>query len=302
MASKTKKDSRERRIYQVTLMGSVVNMVLLLAKFATGIFCHSAAMIADAVHSLSDFLTDIVVMVMVRLSSKPADKDHDYGHGKYETIASSIVGMALMLVAILLAWNGIMKIIDAIHGKQLEVPGVLAFLAAIVSIVAKEIVFRLTRQTARAVKSQALEANAWHHRSDALSSIGTAIGIGGAIMLGQQWAVLDPIAAVVVSFMIFYAAFRILRQASGELLEESLPESVEQKICDIVYRDPLASDIHQLYTRRIGNNIAIEMHLRLPGDLKLSDAHQHASSIERAIRAEFGADTHIMLHIEPTKD
>lgn len=188
MASKTKKDSRERRIYQVTLMGSVVNMVLLLAKFAAGIFCHSAAMIADAVHSLSDFLTDIVVIVMVRLSSKPADKDHDYGHGKYETIASSIVGMALMLVAILLAWNGIMKIIDAIHGKQLEVPGVLAFFAAIVSIVAKEIVFRLTRQTARAVKSQALEANAWHHRSDALSSIGTAIGIGGAIMLGQQWA------------------------------------------------------------------------------------------------------------------
>lgn len=282
-------------------MGSIVNMILLILKFAAGILGHSAAMVADAVHSLSDFLTDIVVIAFVRLSSKPADKDHDYGHGKYETIATSIIGMALIVVAVMLGWNGIDKIIYVIQGNKLESPGIIALVAAIVSILLKEWVFRITRKVALEVNSQALEANAWHHRSDALSSVGTTIGIGGAVLLGSNWAVLDPIAAVVVSVLIFITAFRLLRQASGELLEESLPKETEDKIEEIVYRDTLVRDIHNLHTRRIGSIIAIEMHLRLPGNITLTESHCHASEIERSLRDEFGDNTHIMLHIEPLK-
>ena len=292
---------RDRRIYRITLAGSIVNVVLLVFKFAAGIFGHSAAMIADAIHSLSDFLTDIIVIVFVRLSSKPADHDHDYGHGKYETLATSVIGLALAVVAVLIGWDGIEKIADALQGNRLESPGIIALWAALLSIVLKEWIFRATRKVANEVKSKALEANAWHHRSDALSSVGTAIGIGGAVMLGDGWAILDPIAAIVVCVLIIVTAFRIIRQASGELLEESLPKETEDRIEQIVYQDTLVSDIHKLHTRRIGNIIAIEMHLRMPADITLAESHVHATAIEQSLKTEFGKGTHIMLHIEPTK-
>ena len=292
---------RDRRIYRITLAGSIVNVVLLVFKFAAGILGHSAAMIADAIHSLSDFLTDIIVIVFVRLSSKPADHDHDYGHGKYETLATSVIGLALAVVAVILGWDGIEKIADALQGNRLESPGIIALWAALLSIVLKEWIFRATRKVADEVKSKALEANAWHHRSDALSSVGTAIGIGGAMMLGDGWAILDPIAAIVVCVLIIVTAFRIIRQASGELLEESLPKETEDRIEQIVYQDTLVSDIHKLHTRRIGNIIAIEMHLRMPAGITLAESHVHATAIEQSLKTEFGKGTHIMLHIEPTK-
>ena len=292
---------RDRRIYRITLAGSIVNIVLLVFKFIAGILGHSAAMIADAIHSLSDFLTDIIVIVFIRLSSKPADHDHDYGHGKYETLATSVIGMALAVVAVMLGWDGIEKIIYVMQGNQLESPGIIALWAAILSIVLKEWIFRATRKVAKEENSKALEANAWHHRSDAMSSIGTAIGIGGAVMLGDSWAILDPIAAIVVCILIIVTAFKIIRQASGELLEESLPKEIEDKIEQIAYQDPLVSDIHKLHTRRIGNIIAIEMHLRMPSDITLAESHIHATSIEKSLKQEFGNGTHIMLHIEPTK-
>lgn len=292
---------RDRRIYRITLAGSIVNIVLLVFKFIAGILGHSAAMIADAIHSLSDFLTDIIVIVFVRLSSKPADHDHDYGHGKYETLATSVIGMALAVVAVMLGWDGIEKIIYVMQGNQLESPGIIALWAAILSIVLKEWIFRATRKVAKEENSKALEANAWHHRSDALSSIGTAVGIGSAVMLGNNWAILDPIAAIVVCILIIVTAFKIIRQASGELLEESLPKEIEDKIEQIAYQDPLVSDIHKLHTRRIGNIIAIEMHLRMPSDVTLAESHIHANSIEKSLKQEFGNGTHIMLHIEPKK-
>lgn len=293
--------TREKRIYRVTLAGGAANVVLLILKFIAGAVGHSAAMIADAIHSLSDFLTDLVVLAFVKLSSKPADKDHAYGHGKYETVATSLIGMALAGVAVMIGWHGIEKIMTVVRGGSLESPGWIAFAAAIVSIIVKEIIFRVTRKVAKEVESSALEANAWHHRSDALSSIGTAAGIGAAVLLGNKWAVLDPIAAIIVSILILIEAFRVLRQASGELLEESLPAETVEKIKEIVSRDPLASDLHNIRTRRIGSIIAIEMHLRFPGDITLEEAHMHASAIENDLRGEFGEGTHIMLHLEPTK-
>ena len=294
-------DERSSRIYRTTVLGGVVNALLLTAKFVAGILGHSSAMIADAVHSLSDFATDVVVLIFVRLSSKPADEDHAYGHGKYETIATSIIGLALLAVACMLGWEGICKIYAYACGEQLQSPGYVALAAAVVSIVSKEWVFRYTRKVADEVQSPALEANAWHHRSDAMSSIGTALGIGGAVLLGSRGAVLDPIAAVVVSIFIVKTAFALIRKSSGELLEERLPSDMEERIRQTVYRTPGVKDIHHLYTRRIGGSIAIEMHLRLPGDMTLAEAHGKASEVEHNLRSEFGDSIHIMLHIEPIK-
>lgn len=292
---------RERKIYRVTLMGSVVNVILLVFKFIAGILGGSAAMIADAVHSLSDFLTDIVVIAFVRISSKPEDEDHDYGHGKYETLATSIIGLALLMVGLYIFYNGARQIWDVMHGAEIEQPGLVALIAAIVSILLKEWTYRFTVNVGKKVESQAVIANAWHHRSDALSSIGTAIGIGGAILLGKGWAVLDPIAALVVSVFIVKTALGLLSTSSGELLEKSLPKEVEKKIVDIVESEPEVSEVHHLCTRRIGNNIAIEMHIRMPGEISLKDSHTRASNIERKLRQHFGEHTHINLHVEPLK-
>lgn len=290
---------REKRIYRVTLMGSVVNVILLVFKFIAGILGGSAAMIADAVHSLSDFLTDIVVIAFVRISSKPEDEDHDYGHGKYETLATSIIGLALLMVGLYIFYNGARQIWDVMHGAEIEQPGLVALIAAIVSILLKEWTYRFTVSAGKKVESQAVIANAWHHRSDALSSIGTAIGIGGAILLGKGWAVLDPVAALVVSVFIVKTALGLLSTSSGELLEKSLPKEVEKKIVDIVESEPEVSEVHHLCTRRIGSNIAIEMHIRMPGEISLKDSHTRASDIERMLRQHFGEHTHINLHVEP---
>ncbi|MCI5710898.1 MAG: cation diffusion facilitator family transporter [Prevotella sp.] len=292
---------RERKIYRVTFMGGLVNVVLLVFKFVAGILGGSAAMIADAVHSLSDFASDIVVLVLVKLGSKPQDEDYDYGHGKFETLASVIIGLALLLVGVMLAYSGVVKIYHAFRGEVLPQPGVIAFVAALVSIALKEWAFQFTVRVGRQVNSEAVVANAWHHRSDALSSIGTAVGIGGAILLGSQFSVLDPIAAVVVSFFIVKTAYGLISNALGELLEKSLSPDMEEEIKHIAESEESVSEVHHLQTRRIGNGIAIEMHVRIPGETTLYTAHQHATSIERKLKARFGEQTHIGLHVEPVK-
>ena len=296
-----KEKDREKSIYRVTLAGSAVNVVLLVFKFVAGFLGGSAAMIADAVHSLSDFITDVIVLLFVKLSSKPEDSDHDYGHGKYETLATSLIGLALMFVGVMIMYNGVCSIASAIMGSPLPQPGMIAMAAALVSIALKEWAYRFTAKVGRECESQAVVANAWHHRSDALSSIGTAVGIGGAILLGEKWAVLDPIAAVVVSVFIIRTAWQLTKQSAGELLEQSLPADMEREIVDIVAREPMTSEVHHLRTRRIGSHIAIEMHLRMPGDISLYESHQHATNIEQKLRKRFGASTHIGLHVEPLK-
>ena len=296
-----KEKDREKSIYRVTLAGSAVNVVLLVFKFVAGFLGGSAAMIADAVHSLSDFITDVIVLLFVKLSSKPEDSDHDYGHGKYETLATSLIGLALMFVGVMIIHNGVCSIASAIMGNPLPQPGMIALAAALVSIALKEWAYRFTVKVGRKCESQAVIANAWHHRSDALSSIGTAVGIGGAILLGEKWAVLDPIAAVVVSVFIIRTAWQLTKQSAGELLEQSLPADMEREIVDIVAREPMTSEVHHLRTRRIGSHIAIEMHLRMPGDISLYESHQHATHIEQKLRKRFGASNHIGLHVEPLK-
>lgn len=290
---------RNKKIYQVTLVGGVVNVVLLVFKFVAGILGHSAAMVADAVHSLSDFVTDIIVLVFVHISGKPEDKSHDYGHGKYETLAMTIIGMALLVVAFGIVYSGMTKIVAWAGGEQLKAPGMLALWAALLSIVLKEAVYHYSMVKAHQLSSQALEANAWHHRSDALSSIGTAIGIGGAILLGQRWTVLDPVASVIVGLFIVKVAIDLLRDGIGDLMEQSLPDEVENEMLQLVASVPGVVKPHELRTRRIGNHYAIELHILMDGDITLREAHEKASEVEDLLRRKYGEETHVAVHVEP---
>ncbi len=293
--------NREKQIFRVTLLGSFVNLLLVVFKFIAGIVGHSAAMIADAVHSLSDFITDIIVIIFVAISGKPEDNDHSYGHGKYETLATAVIGIILFFVGVGILISGIKAIVGALQGEPLQAPSLLALIAAVISIVVKEALYRYTVKRGKALDSSSVVANAWHHRSDALSSIGTAIGIGGAVFLGEQWRILDPIAAVVVSIFIVKVAVELIKPCIDELVERSLPEEVEQRIHALILQSPQVSSPHHLRTRRIGGYIAIEVHIRMDGQISLSEAHQVASDIERRLKAEFGEKTHIGIHMEPTK-
>lgn len=290
---------RNREIYKVTLVGGVVNVVLLLFKFVAGILGHSAAMVADAIHSLSDFVTDVVVLFFVRVSAKPKDRSHDYGHGKYETLAMTLIGVALFVVAIGIIYSGTTKIISWADGNTLETPGMLALWAALLSIGLKECVYRYSMTKARELNSQAVEANAWHHRSDALSSAGTALGIGGAIFLGQRWTVLDPIASVVVGAFIVKVSVDLLRDGIGDLMEQSLPDAVEEEILHLVASLPGDIKPHDLCTRRLGNHYAIELHILMDGDVSLLEAHDKASEVEDLLRDHYGEETHVAVHVEP---
>lgn len=295
------KNSREKEIFRVTLVGSIVNLLLLIFKFVAGIMGHSAAMVADAVHSLSDFVTDIIVIVFVKISGKPEDDNHRYGHGKYETLATAMIGVALFVVGIGLLVNGATKIYEAINGAILPAPSMIALIAAVVSIVAKELIYRYTVRAGKKLNSQAVIANAWHHRSDAFSSIGTFIGIGGAIFLGERWRILDPIAAVAISGFILKVAIDLIKSCLDELLERSLPADTERKIMDIIESFPEISSPHHLRTRRIGSHIAIEVHVRLDGKMSLEEAHAVVTMVERRLKDEFGPNTHIGIHMEPVK-
>jgi cation diffusion facilitator family transporter len=293
--------TREQEIYKVTLWGSVCNALLVAFKFIAGTVGNSSAMIADAVHSLSDFLTDILVIVFVRISAKPQDKDHDYGHGKYETVASFLIALGLGAVAVGIIVSGARKFSAWLNGSDLEAPGQIALWAALLSILLKEILFQYTIRRGKAIDSQALVANAWHHRSDAVSSIGAALGIGGALLLGDRWTVLDPVAGIVVGALLIKTAVDLLRGSMSELTECSLPEETEQEILDVIRATPDVFDPHNLRTRRIGSHIAIEVHVRMSGDTPLQEAHEKASLIERKLRERFGSHTHVNIHMEPVK-
>ncbi len=292
---------REDEISRVTLVGSIVNLLLVGLKAFAGVAGHSAAMISDAVHSLSDFITDIVVLVFVRVSARPQDEDHDYGHGKYETIATLFIGLALAAAAVGIVVSGAKKMALWLQGEDLPSPGMIALWAALISIAVKELLYQYTRIKGKRLDSPALEANAWHHRSDALSSVGAVIGIGGSILLGNRWTVLDPLASIVVGAMLIKVAWDLLGPSFGELTESSLPISTENEMLEIIRGIDGVEDPHNLRTRRVGNRIAAEVHIRLDGSLSLADAHEKASEVERLLKERFGPQSHIIVHMEPHK-
>lgn len=291
--------NRVRTIQHVTLVGSAVNLLLTAGKIVAGVVGKSSAMLADGVHSLSDLITDIIVLVFVRISGKKRDKNHRYGHGKYETFATMLISFALLFVGIGILWTGARKIVASFHGVVIEQPGYIALYAALISIVSKEGLYWYTKIIGSRVNSRAVVANAWHHRSDAFSSVGTALGISGAILLGEKWRVLDPIAGVIVSFFILKVAWDIAHPSIRELLEEALPDETEEVISGIIRTTPGVKDFHQVRTRKIGDIIAIEAHVKVDKTLTVVESHHIATAIEKSIRAKFGRQTHIGIHIEP---
>lgn len=293
---------RERQIYKVTLIGFFVNMLLSVGKLVAGVIGQSGAMIADGVHSISDFFTDLVVLVFVRVSALPKDEDHDYGHGKFETLATIIIGLALFAVGAGILYKSVKLILSVIGGENIAQPKAIALIAAAVSIVVKEILFRYTKREGEKVDSSVMVANAWHHRSDALSSIGTLVGIGGAYFFGQKWSVLDPIAAIIVGILIVKVSYDLIKPGIGEMLERSLPKEQEDEIEQLVLTNKNFSDIHNMKTRRIGSAIAIELHVRVPGNMTVTESHNATEDVEKKLKAHYGPRTQVILHVEPIKE
>lgn len=293
---------RTAKVTFVTLVGSVVNIILTVFKIFAGVLGRSTAMIADGIHSLSDLLSDIVVIVFVKISAKGRDKDHDYGHGKFETFATLIISLMLIVVAVNLMSGGINKIRLILDGGEVSSPGMIALWAAVASIVLKEILYRYTIIQGKALNSPMMIANAWHHRSDAFSSVGSLLGIAGAIFLGDKFVILDPITGCVISIFILVMAVKMSVPAIKELLDVSLPDDVEEKIEATAKSVKGVVDLHELKTRREGPGIIMEGHLVLDSEISLKEAHDISKKVEESLRKEFGTETQISLHLEPEDD
>ncbi len=293
------KKSRLKQTSHVIWVGFFANVVLTLLKLAAGILGRSSAMVADAIHSVSDFITDLVIAGSLKVAAKPRDGNHKYGHGKVETLAAAFVGLVLFGVGVGILYSGAGNIHKHYTVEPLQRPGMIAFYAAVFSIAIKEILFRYTIITGRRNHSPVVIANAWHHRSDVFSSLATLVGIGGAIFFGPQWVILDPLAAIFVSFFIFKVGFSIIKGALLELIETSLPARTEKDILDLATAVEGVYNPHDLKTRKIGSNIAIDLHIQVPHDMNVKDAHDITVKLEKELRGKYGEDTFISVHMEP---
>ena len=294
--------NREKEIRKITLWGSLVNLVLTVFKIIAGVLGRSAAMIADGIHSLSDLLSDVVVLVFTHMSSKGKDRDHSFGHGKFETLATLIVSVMLVAVGTDLMIGAIRSIIGFCRGDDIPEPGIIALIAAVVSILSKELLYHATVKVGKKTGSTVVVANAWHHRSDAFSSIGAMAGIGGAMLLGGRWTVLDPVASCVISVAIIVIAVRLALPSLAELLETSLPEDIEQEIVAIASAVKGVNDVHELKTRRNGISFIIDAHIAVNPDISIVEAHDIATDVEDALRSRYGQETQINIHVEPSAD
>lgn len=286
-------------IRKVTLVGFWINAALVLLKLFFGYWGYSDALVADGYHSVSDFITDFIVLFFIGIAYKRADKDHPYGHGKYETVATVIIGIILLIVAVFIGLKGIMNIIGAAEGKVLPKPDILTLIVTFISIFAKEFCYRYTIKYGKKINSSVVIANAWHHRSDSLSSIATLIGISFAIFLGPSWRILDPIAAVVVAVFIAVSAIKIAKPAISELLEVSLPKEQLDEISKIVINIPGVKKFHNLRSRRNGHFYIVDLNIHVDPDITVRAAHEIANDVEDDLKKHFGGDMIIYVHIEP---
>ncbi len=290
---------RAKEANSVTLKCMFLNFILTIIKIVIGILGKSSALVADGFHSLSDFGSDIAVLLGFRAAKKPKDECHNYGHGKFETLTTIIIGLALFGAAAVIFISGVRKIINAFDGEILEQPGWITFLTAFIAILIKEWMYRHTAKIGRRINSKLLIANAWHHRTDALSSIGAVLGIGGAIILGGEWRILDPIAAVLVSLFIAKIAINLIRESTEELLEKSLDKDTVDEIMRIIQETEGVIRPHNLKTRQIGNCIAVDVHVRVRKNLSVEGGHDIATDVEKGLRDRYGEETIISIHVEP---
>jgi len=285
----------ERIVNRVSAVGILGNVVLSGFKLAAGVIGHSGAMVSDAIHSLSDVFATLVAYIGVRLSRKKADKEHPYGHERMECLASMILGNILGCTGLLIGYTGLRTILTG-ESDRLAVPGRIALLAAVISIVVKEAMFWYTRYYAKKLRSDAFLADAWHHRSDALSSVGSLIGIGGARM---GIAVMEPLASVGIACCILKVSYNILQDAISKVLDTACPEETEREIRKVILEVPGVCRLDKMRTRLFGNRIYIDAEIAVDGTLTLYDAHRIAEIVHDNVEREFGEIKHIMIHVNP---
>ena len=286
----------------VIWIGLFWNVALTILKFIVGVISNSSALIADAVHSLSDFASDISILIGLKIAAKPVDHDHNYGHGKFETLSAIIVGITLFVVGVGILWNSITILSNYLNGESLMPPGTIAIYALIASILIKEGLYQYTDKSGKSLHSQVLIANAWHHRSDAFSSIAVLIGVSGAILLGDRWVILDPISAAIVSIFILKVAAKTSIGSFNELMETSVSKERQEKILAIVSEVPGVSIPHNLKTRKIGNTVAIDLHIKVDKKLSIVDAHDISTMVEDKLKGSFGSESFISVHVEPLQE
>ena len=286
-------DDAKRVTMQVSTVGIVCNAALTVFKLVAGIVAHSSAIVADAVHSASDILGSLIVMIGAIFSNKAADASHPYGHEKLECIASILLGNILVLVGAAIGYTGITKII---HGETLAAPGMLALIAAVVSIVVKEALYWYTIAAAKRIRSVSLKAEAWHHRSDALSSIGALVGIAGARM---GYPILDAIASLVICIFIEKAAIDIFKDAINKMVDKACDDETEHEMYECVMKNESVRGVDLLRTRTFGNKIYVDIEIRVDGKLTLWEAHAIAESVHDSVETEFSKVKHIMVHVNP---
>jgi cation diffusion facilitator family transporter len=301
MRRRKEEDSiRLQAMISVTIKGMIINLLLVIVKIVSGVLGRSSAMIADGIHSLSDTLSDFFLLLGLRLADKPPDKTHKYGHGKIETLLTVVISLMILLAGFFILSKSFNQIYQFLfHDSTLRQPGLIALLAAILSLFLKEYLYRLSKTTGLKFKSSALCANAWHHRTDALTSVAAFLGIGGAMLLGEKWVVLDPLAALVVSLFIIVVGIKLLKDSIKELLETSLGEEKEAEIIANIKSVEGVIKPHNLKTRRLGNYIVIDVHIEVNRFLNVIQAHNIATKVETSLRNQFGNETYVSVHIEP---
>lgn len=292
---KDTKPDETAAIRKLSLVGIIGNVFLSAFKFIAGIMGNSSAMVSDAVHSLSDVFATFIAFLGVRFGRREADASHPYGHERIESLAAIVLGLILLVTGIGIGWVGIEKILAGNY-ESLPIPGMIALVAAIVSIAVKEAMFWYTRHWARVIRSSAFEADAWHHRSDAMSSIGALIGVGGS-MLG--YPVLDPIASVVICLFILKQGISIIYDALKKMLDTSCGEQFEEEVRQLVDAESQVERIDMLRTRMFGDKVYIDMEIAIDGSMQLIDAHAIAERVHDDIEHAFPEVKHVMIHVNP---
>lgn len=287
------------RIRKVTLAGFWINAVLVVLKLFFGYWGKSDALVADGYHSLSDFLTDFMVIIFTGIAYKSADREHPYGHGKFETLASVLISLFLILVAIGIGYSGVETIIGSYHGKVIPRPDVWTIVVALVSILAKEYCYQFTYRVGKKLNSSAVMANAWHHRSDAISSVATLVGVTLSYFLGEGWRILDPIASIFIGVFILVAAIKLAKPSVDELLEISVPQAETQKIRNLIKEVPGVEKVHNLRCRRNGHSLIVDVNIHVDPEITVRLGHAIATEVENTLRRSYGSDIIIYVHVEP---
>jgi cation diffusion facilitator family transporter len=289
------KTSREADVRKVTWIGLLINITLACIKFAAGYFGRSQALIADAIHSLTDTTTDVAVIAGSHFWSRPPDESHPYGHRRLETLVTVFIGLMLAAAGIGIGWDAV----STLREKESTPPGWIALYAAMVSIFTKEILYRWTAVVGKKIRSPALAANAWHHRTDAISSIPVLIAVGGALIF-PSWSFLDLVGAVVVSIFVMHAAMKIIWPGISELIDAGAPKDIQKKITDIACTNPDVQEVHKVRTRYISTSILVDMHLVVDGSISVREGHAIADEIENKIITSISNVLGVVIHVDPS--